>query len=153
MNTFEQKLSAYMEDNGIDAELVLFEESCHSVEEAARAAGTSPENIVKNVCLIGEGRFIVAVVKGEDKVDRSLVAEILGLKKVKIASPEEIMVNSGYPCGGVPSFGFKATFLIDSKVMKKDLVYSGGGSTKSLLLVSPAEIARANGGMVVDIRK
>ena len=153
MNEFEQKLKAFMREKGIVGQHLIFSECCHSVEEAAQAAGTSPENIVKNICLVGDGRFIVAVLKGEDRVDRSAVKNILHLKKVRIASPDEILEYSGYPCGGVPSFGFEATFLVDSRVIKKDIVYSGGGSENSLMIVSPEEIIKANGGLVADIRK
>jgi len=150
---YEQKLKAFMEDNGIDAEYLVFEESCHSVEDAARALGTTADCIVKNICLIGDGKFIVAVLKGEDKVDRSRIKDILKLSKVRIASPEEILERSGYPCGGVPSFGFEAQFLIDSRVMEKEKLYSGGGSTTSLIAITPAAIQRANLGIVADIRK
>ncbi len=153
MKEFEEKLKAFMSEQGIQGTHLVFSNSCHSVEEAARASGTDTENIIKNICLIGDGRLMVAIVKGEDRVDRSLIKEILNLNKVKTASPDEILKNTGYPCGGVPSFGFEALFLIDSRVMEKDLVYSGGGSLNSLLVISPREILRANKGMVADIRK
>ena len=152
-NEFEQKLKAYMVQNGISGDFLEFTESCHSVEDAARALETSPDRIVKNICLIGDNQLIVAVLKGEDRVDRSLVAKILGLNKVKIASPDEIIDKAGYPCGGVPSFGFEAVFLIDSRVMERDMVYSGGGSTTSLLAITPSEIVKANKGVVAHIRK
>lgn len=150
---YEQKLKAFMEDKGINGEFLVFTESCHSVEDAAKALGTTPDSIVKNICLVGDGRLIIAVVKGEDRVDRSRIREMLKLTKVKTASPDEILERSGYPCGGVPSFGFEALFLIDSRVMEKEKVYSGGGTTTSLIAIAPAEIQRANNGIVADIRK
>jgi prolyl-tRNA editing enzyme YbaK/EbsC (Cys-tRNA(Pro) deacylase) len=150
---FEEKLKAFMDAKDIDGKYLNFEDSCHSVEDAARALGTTPDCIVKNICLVGDGRFIVVVLKGEDKVDRSRVKEILNLSKVKIASPDEILELSGYPCGGVPSFGFEAAFLIDTRVLEKDLVYSGGGSTTSLMEITPKEILRANKGIVADVRQ
>lgn len=150
---FEQKLKAFMQERDIDGEHLVFEESCHSVEDAARALGTTPDSIVKNICLIGDGRFIVAVLKGADRVDRSGVKDLLKMSKVKTASPEEILERSGYPCGGVPSFGFEALFLIDSQVMELKKVYSGGGSTISLLAITPEEILRANKGIVANISK
>lgn len=153
MNEFEEKLKTFMVENGIQGEHVVFTECCHSVEDAARAAGTSAENIVKNICLSGGDQLILAILKGEDRVDRSRVAKILDLEKVKTASPDEILERTGYPCGGVPSFGFDAVFLVDSRVLEKELVYSGGGSLNSLLKISPQELLRANKGAVVDIRK
>jgi Cys-tRNA(Pro)/Cys-tRNA(Cys) deacylase len=152
-NEYEEKLQKFISDNGIIGEYLVFQESCHSVEDAARALNTSPESIIKNICLVGEDKFIVAILKGKDRVDRDLVARTLGLSKVKTAPPQEILDRSGYPCGGVPSFGFNAIFLIDPLVMEMDYVYSGGGSTTSLIKITPEEILRANCGSVVRIRK
>lgn len=150
---FEEKLRKYMGDNEIDGEFLVFEETCHSVEDAAQALGTSTDRIIKNICLVGQDKFVVAILKGADRVDRSLVAQALGLNKVKTAAPQEILTRSGYPCGGVPSFGFNAFFLIDPLVMEMSYVYSGGGSTTSLIKIAPEEILRANRGTVIRIRE
>jgi prolyl-tRNA editing enzyme YbaK/EbsC (Cys-tRNA(Pro) deacylase) len=37
--------------------------------------------------------------------------------------------------------------------MEKEVVYSGGGSEKSLVRISPQELQKANQGQVVRIRK
>lgn len=34
-----------------------------------------------------------------------------------LATPGEILEKTGYPCGGTPSFGYQAMFLVDPKVM------------------------------------
>jgi prolyl-tRNA editing enzyme YbaK/EbsC (Cys-tRNA(Pro) deacylase) len=158
MNEYEHKLKAYMNDNGIRGEQLVFEQSCHSVEDAAKAVNTDPENFVKNICMIGpEGGLIVAIVKGEDRASTKRVAKALHIEnsdeRPRVASPDEILKKTGYPCGGTPSFGYEARFLIDPKVMEKEMVYSGGGSENALVKISPAEIQKANKGIVVRIRK
>ncbi|KXG77096.1 aminoacyl-tRNA deacylase [Thermotalea metallivorans] len=154
MGNFEEKLIQYMCHHHIAAKHLTFQESCHSVEEAARAANALPEDLVKNICLIDEhDNLIVAIVKGEDKVDPAKISKLLNIKKPRTAKPEEILEKTGYICGGVPSFGYAAVYLIDAMVMEKDIVYSGGGSQNSLVKISPQELLRANGGKVADIRK
>ncbi|RKD34685.1 aminoacyl-tRNA deacylase [Thermohalobacter berrensis] len=154
MTNFEEKLINYITDNCIEAQHLTFQESCHSVEEAARAVKASPEDLVKNICFIDEqNNLIVAIVKGEDKVDTSKIRKLLNIKKVRPAKPDEILQKTGYICGGVPSFGYEAIYLVDSKVMDKDIVYSGGGSQNALVRISPQELLKANDGQVVDINK
>jgi Cys-tRNA(Pro)/Cys-tRNA(Cys) deacylase len=153
-NPFEEKLKSFMEAKGIQGEHRIFSQSCHSVAEAAAAVGGTPEEIVKNVCLVDEkARFIVAIVKGEDRASASRVAQALGVQKVRTASPAEVLERTGYPAGGTPSFGFEAIFLIDPKVMEKEKVYTGGGSENSLVLIDPRELHRASHGLIVRIRK
>ena len=151
---YEKKLKAFMRENGIDGEHLTFSQSCHSVTEAAEAAGVTPGDFVKSICMVdGEGRLIVGIVKGEDRASTSRVAKILKINTVRIATPDEVFRKTGYPCGGTPSFSYPARFLVDPRVMEKELVYMGGGSETSLVRINPSEIVRVTGGEVVRIRK
>jgi prolyl-tRNA editing enzyme YbaK/EbsC (Cys-tRNA(Pro) deacylase) len=152
--SYEKKLKRFIQDQQISCEHLTFFERCHSVAEAARAAGVTPQVFVKNVCLVDpRGSIVVAIVKGEDRVDTSRVAKVLGVKKVRIATAEEMLEKTGYPCGGTPSFGYPARFLIDERVMEMEAVYSGGGSEYSLTKMRPVDLVRANAGGVIRVRK
>ncbi len=151
---FEVKLKKFIADNKINAEHLSFSQSCHSVAEAALAANVSEEDFVKNICMIdNNGNLIVAIVKGEDRASTSQVAKVLGIERPRIATPEEILEKTGYPCGGTPSFGYAGIFLVDERVMEKQIVYSGGGSQNSLVKISPDELVTANKGRIAKIRK
>jgi prolyl-tRNA editing enzyme YbaK/EbsC (Cys-tRNA(Pro) deacylase) len=154
MSGYEEKLKKFLQDSGIKAEHLSFEQSCHSVEEAAKAANVNKEDIVKNICMVGShGNIITAIVKGEDRASTKRAAKALNIERPRIATPGEILEKTGYPCGGLPSFGYQAIFLIDPKVMEKEIVYSSGGSENSLLKISPKEMQRVNNGLIVRIRK
>ena len=154
MNEYEEKLKRFLIDKNIQCKHLSFNQSCHSVEDAAKAANARAEDFVKNICMLdSDGGLIVAIVKGEDRVSTSLVGKALGIEKPRTATPGEIQQKTGYPCGGTPSFGYHAKFLIDPKVMEKEVVYSGGGSEKSLIKISPLELKRSNGGEIVRVRK
>ncbi len=154
MNAYEDKLKQFIAAGSIEAEHLSFEQSCHSVAEAAAVVGTRPENFVKNICMTDtQGQVIVAIVKGEDRASTSRVAKVLQTERVRTMTPDEMLTKTGYPCGGTPSFGFAATFLIDPRVMQKDEVYTGGGSETALVRVSPQALLRANGGRVVRVRR
>lgn len=154
MKQYEEKLKHYIAANKIQAEHLVFGGLCHSVEEAAEATGAAPEDIVKSICMIDdEGHLIVAIVRGNDRVSRSRVGKVLNINTPRIASQDEVLAKTGFPCGGVPSFGYKATFVIDPTVMEKEVVYTGGGSPHSLLRVSTRELVKANHGMIARVRK
>ena len=154
MNEYEEKLKKFMRDHDIHGEHLSFEESCHSVEEAAKAANANIEEFVKNICMIdSQGNLVVAIVKGEDRASTSRIGEALNTERPRIATPEEILDKTGYPCGGVPSFGYEAMFLIDLKVMEEDVVFTSGGSENSLVKISARELQKANHGRIIRIRK
>jgi Cys-tRNA(Pro)/Cys-tRNA(Cys) deacylase len=154
MDPYEETLITFMRDNTVAGEHLTFDQSCHSVEEAARAVNASPDDFVKSMCMVDQDKnLIVAIVLGEHRASTSRVAKVLGTERPRIAAPEEVLEKTGYPVGGVPPFGFEATFLIDPKVMEKDVVYGGGGSETSLTRISPRELQRANNGQIARVRK
>ena len=154
MDLYEEKLKSFIKGNFIHAEHFSFNQSCHSVEEAAKAANADADEFVKNICMINQkGDLVVAIVKGEDRVSILRVGAILGVDKPRMATPEEILQKTGYPCGGTPSFGYDAIFLIDERVMEKEMVYAGGGSESSLIRISTMELQKTNHGRIVKIRK
>lgn len=154
MNDHENKFKKYLKENNIPAGYLNFAQSCHSVEEAAQAAQANADDFVKNICLIdNDNQLIVAIVKGEDKVSIPKVRDVLNIKKPRPATPAEILEKTGYPCGGTPSFGYPATFLIDARVLEKETVFTGGGTENSLLKITTTELVKTNGGKVVDIKK
>ena len=154
MNIFEQRLQAYLQEQHIQAEHLSFDQPCHSVAEAARAVHASPQELVKNICLLDrEGRLITAIVKGEDRVSVSRIAKTLQREGLRLATAAEILETTGYPCGGTPSFGYPALFLIDPRVMERELVFTGGGSETSLVKIRTAELVRANQGIILRIRQ
>lgn len=153
-NEFHDRLQAFIATHSVKCEHLIFEQSTHSVAEAAHTANVTPEDFIKSVCMVTkDGRIVVAIVKGEDRADRSAVQQFLGLTKLSIASPEVMLAMTGYPAGGTPPFGFDATFLMDERVFEKPVVYGGGGSDRALIRIAPAEMQRVNGARVAMIRK
>lgn len=154
MKAFEAKIKDYIAAHHLQAEHIVLEQSCHSVQEAAIAVQGSADQFVKNICMIDElNRLIVTIVKGEDRASTTRVGKALEIEKPRLANEEEVIERTGYPAGGVPSFGYEALFLIDPKVTEQDVVYTGGGSPFSLIKVAVNEMLRANGGQVTRVRK
>ena len=153
MSGYEDKLRGYITENGIQAEVISFTQSTHSVAEAAAAVGAESEDFVKSICMVTMGgKLVVAIVKGEHRASTSRVAKAMGIPRPRVANPEEILELTGYPVGGTPAFGYDAVFLIDPKVLEKEKVYSGGGSGNALTYMSTDEMHRVNGAKVARLR-
>jgi len=148
---YEDKLKDHIKKNGIGALHLHLSRSCHSAREAALAVGVDTESVVKTICLIDSGKLIACVLCGNDRIDLSEMEKLLHTEKVKLATPHEILKRTGYPCGGVPPFGFEGKFVIDKKVMEKDVIYCGGGSESSLIKISPENLKKANEGIIAEI--
>lgn len=151
---YETKLKHYIAENDIQAEHLTFTQSTHSVAEAAEAVGATAEDFVKSICLVTKtGDVVVAIIKGEDRADRGAVQRLLGLSKLSIASPTEMLEKTGFPAGGTPPFGFAATYVMDERVFERAMVYAGGGSPQALIRITPAELQRVNDAQIGVVRQ
>lgn len=154
MTIYEENLSAYLTRQIPSAEHMVFDQSCHSVADAAQAANASPEDLVKSICMIGgDGALIVAIVRGTDRASTSRVGKALCIDRPRLATPEEILERTNYPCGGTPSFGYSAVFLVDPRVAETQSIITGGGSERSLVRVDTKDMLHANGAQIVRVRK
>ncbi len=150
----EQKLLDFIKNQNIAAEHIVFQTSCHSVEEAAQSANAKPEDFVKNICLIDDSNnLVVAIIPGTKRLDIKKTAVVAQSKKLRFATADEILERTGYPMGGTPSFGYPAAFFIDENVIFKDIVFSGGGSQNSLTKISPREIERVTKAKIANLTK
>ncbi len=150
---FEAKLKVELTRRGVQADHLVFQQSCHSVAEAAQAAGVTPGDFIKSIgCLTEDGRFFLAIVRGVDKVSSTRVGKAVG-SPVRIATPDEVLAFTGYPCGGTPPVGVDIPCLVDPKVLELDELYGGGGSQRTLLHMTSQEMVRTNNGLVVRIRR
>lgn len=97
--------------------------------------------------------LIVAIVKGNNRASTTRVAKSLNIEKPRLANGNEIIEHTGFPPGGVPSFGFQAKFLVDPKVTNMDVIYTGGGSENSLVKINVQDLLRINQGTVIKVSK
>ena len=154
MGTYEDKLQKYISEQNLTGQIYVFEQSCHTVEDAAKALNTTPDRFVKTICMVDDSNnLLVGIVKGEHRLNIQSIAQLLSVKKPRMASPQEIYEKTGYPVGGTPPFGYQAKFFIDQAVMETEEVYGGGGSDMSLVRIAAKELQRANKGTIAIIRK
>jgi Cys-tRNA(Pro) deacylase len=148
-------LAGSIEENAIQANLIKLSVHTPTVEDAAKAVGTSPSQIVKTLLFLVAGEPLVAIASGTSRVDRRTIAAYFGIgrKRVKLAGAEAVLELTGYPVGAVPPFGLKRQIqtLIDPRVLEHAEVYAGGGAIDSLLRISPDEIVRVTGAVVLDL--
>ncbi len=151
---YEEKLKKWMKENHVNAEHLHFENSVHTVEDACREAKAQPDDFVKTICMVTNDRKAIgALVLGSYRASTERAAKILNIERPHVATPEEALEKTGYIVGGTPPFGYEATFLIDTKVLEKSIVYVGGGTPNALVKISTKELQKANGGEIVRVRK
>ena len=148
-------LQTFMTQHGIHGEILHLDTPTPTVETAAHAVGTHPDQIVKSVLFLINGEPVLAIACGTARIDRRVIAAQykVGRKKVKLADPETVFQTTGYPAGAVPPFGYHHPLptLLDPRVLDNNQVYAGAGQENALARLSPEDILRTTQADVVDL--
>ncbi len=82
-------LQAYVDQHGISGEILYLDDRTPTVEIAARAVGTRPEQIAKSILFLIDEQPVLAITCGIAYVERRAIAALYGVgrKRVKLALP------------------------------------------------------------------
>jgi prolyl-tRNA editing enzyme YbaK/EbsC (Cys-tRNA(Pro) deacylase) len=132
-----------------------FEESTHSSAEAAAAIGCDVTQIAKSMLFrTADGRPVLVVTSGSNRVDEKKVATLLG-QKIKRADPDFVLASTGAAVGGVPPVGHLTppmTFL-DQDLRRYETVWAAAGSPNAVFALTPADLERLTAARFADIAK
>ena len=146
-------LQDYINAHAIAADLLRDVGDTPTVLDAARALGVPSEQIIKTLIFLVDGKPVVYITNGPQRVDPRVLARHFGVgrKKVKLADAEAVLRLTGYPAGGVPPFGHKTAMpvLINARVLTLPVVFGGGGDDRTMVRVAPEELVRVTNATVV----
>jgi Ala-tRNA(Pro) deacylase len=118
-----------LERNGIGYE-VLEHAPVYTSEEAAKVRGVELKTGVKALVFkTDKGHFVMGLIAADRKMDLKKLAEVVGTKKLQLASPEEVLKITGCEIGSVHPFGnlHGLRTYMDPSVLENDLVNFNAG--------------------------
>lgn len=146
---------AFLDAEGYSGAIRITEDTIFTVEDASRAVGAPPEEILKSLVLLVDGAPLLALMSGRNRVDLKKVQRLLEARKVRMADAEWVYAYSGFRVGGVPPVGYPDPLpaLLDQDLYDYAVVWAAAGSDHAFFPVSPAELERLTGGRRADLRK
>jgi Cys-tRNA(Pro) deacylase len=155
MHPSAQKVADTARELGLDVEIVECEETTRSAQDAADAIGCQVAHIVKSLLFAVDGEPVMALVSGTNRLDERKLAALRGVgrKKVKRADADTAKAVTGFSIGGVPPFGHKSSLpvYVDQDLTHFEVVWAAAGTPFAVFAITPDELVRASGGMVVDL--
>jgi Cys-tRNA(Pro) deacylase len=147
-----ERVAAFLRKAGAEARLEELESGAATAEDAARAAGCTPDCIVKSLVVMCDGRPVLTLLPGDRRVDTRKIAAAAGARKARLADAAEVESATGFVPGGVAPFPLPRIdqVLIDQTLLAHDLVWIGAGSPMHLAALRPAELVRLSGARPLD---
>jgi Cys-tRNA(Pro) deacylase len=157
MHPSAQKVADAARELGLDVEIVEFEQTTRSAQEAADAIGCQVAQIVKSLCFVVNGRATIALVSGANQLDERKLAALAGVgrKQVKRADADTVKVATGFSIGGVPPFGHASPLpvYVDEDLLQFDVIWAAAGTPFAVFAIAPDKLVKRCGGTAVDLKK
>ena len=149
------RVRAFLDQAGYAGVIHFTDDTIFTVEDASRAVGAPPEEILKSLLLLVDGEPVLALLSGVNRVDLRKVQRLRGARKVRMADADWVFAYSGFRVGGVPPVGYPTRLpaLLDEDLYRYPVVWAAAGTDHSFCPVSPEELERLTGGGRADIRK
>lgn len=147
-----ERVAVFLRKAGAEARLEEFGSDAATAEEAARAAGCTPDRIVKSLVVICDGRPVLTLLPGDRRVDTRKIAAAAGARKARLADATEVEDATGFAPGGVAPFPLPRIdrVFIDQTLLTHDIVWVGAGSPTHLAVLRPAELVRLSRASPLD---
>lgn len=145
----------FLENKGIQHELVPLDMNIKNAKEAAEALGLELCEIAKCLVFKIEESPVLIIIPGNKKVDFTKLENLLGKKEIKMADTETIFNVSEFSIRATPPVGLKENLstIIDEQILEKEITYSSGGEANIILKIKSQDLIMATKASVADITK
>ncbi|MDZ5721066.1 YbaK/EbsC family protein, partial [Bacillus sp. SXabc123] len=124
-------------------DVMEFETSSATVEQAAETIGVMPARIAKTLSFRGEGdQAMLIVAAGDAKIDNKKFRQTFGFK-ARMLSPDEVLEQTGHEIGGVCPFGLAHDLevYLDISLKRFETVFPACGSRNSAIELTLEELS------------
>ncbi len=140
-------------ERGLPIQVLRYPAGTRTAQDAARAVGCDVSQIVKSLVFVADGRVVIALVSGADRLDTGRLAAVLSAGEVRRANADEAREATGFAIGGIPPLGHatEVPVVIDEHLLEHDTVWAAAGLPDAVFAVSPSALARAAGARLAAV--
>ncbi|MDA9786944.1 YbaK/EbsC family protein [Pontimonas sp.] len=140
------------ETAGLDLTILEHTERTHTAQEAADAVGAPVGAIVKSLVFLAEGKPLLVLASGPNRVDTVALGERLGTVLDK-ADADTVKLATGYSIGGVPPVGHPQPLVtvMDEDFFALTELWAAAGSAFAVFSVTPDRLRELTNARVLRI--
>ncbi len=153
MHPSARKVAEALRALGVETEVVEFPQGTRTAQDAAAAIGTTVGQIVKSLLFLADGKPVLALVSGSNRLDVWKLGRLVGAGRVERADADTVRAITGYAIGGVPPVGHSRPLpiFLDQDLFRYDVVYAAAGTPQAVFAIAPSRLREITGAQVADL--
>jgi prolyl-tRNA editing enzyme YbaK/EbsC (Cys-tRNA(Pro) deacylase) len=148
-----ERVVAALEAGGVRTDVRRFDDPVPTAAAAAAALGCEVGAIANSLVFDADGAPLLVLASGAHRVDTGKVAALLGVTRVRRATPEFVLAATGQEVGGVAPVGHPAQLrtVVDDDLAGFPVLWAGGGDHHTMFSVTYDDLVRITGGQTAAI--
>jgi prolyl-tRNA editing enzyme YbaK/EbsC (Cys-tRNA(Pro) deacylase) len=138
---------------GASGRVVELADAVRTAADAAAALGCEVAAIANSLVFMADGEPVLILTSGAHRVDTAHVANLLGVGRLRRATPDQVRTATGQPIGGVAPVGHPQPVrtLVDVALREFPVVWAAGGIPHAVFPTTFEELVRITGGEPVTV--
>lgn len=113
--------------------------------------GLALEDSVSTIIMKAENDFIAVIRRDDCRLDSGKIRKLLGVKSLRMASPEEFTNLTHLPLGAARVYNPGLKTLLDQRLFKKEYLTGGTGNFTCSFRYKSADLKKIPGSGIADI--
>jgi len=143
-----------LQEYGLENNVVIFDNSTKTAQEAADQIGVEIGQIGKSIILKLNNEPVIVIVSGENKISIEKLEKLIG-ERIEKADADFVYEKTGFSIGGVPPFGHKEKIkhiFLDEDLLNYQEIWCAAGTPFSVFKISPQRLIKITQAKLVNIK-
>lgn len=140
---------------GAAGDVIELADSASTAALAAELLGVDVGQIANSLVFVADGKPVMVLTSGANRVDTKKVAALLGAAKVGRADADTVEAATGFAIGAVSPVGHATPLpvLIDTDLEQYDDIWAAAGSAHAVFKTRYVELIQLSGARPADVRR
>ena len=134
-------------------QIQVLKDTARTAKDAANALNCEEGAIVKSLVFKAETKFLICLVSGDKRCSLNKLKNILNIKDVSMAHPDDVKKITGYTIGGVSPVGHlnQLKIFIDNNLERFTKVFAAAGHPNCVFEIDFNKLTQLTNGEKKDI--
>jgi prolyl-tRNA editing enzyme YbaK/EbsC (Cys-tRNA(Pro) deacylase) len=150
-----QTIQDFLSAQNIPAQVIELPDSTRTADDAAKAIGCRPAQIVKSLIFKTKHTHkpILVLASGPNRVNEKLIAQAVN-EEITKADADFVREKTGFAIGGIPPLGHKEKIetYIDADLLTHEILWAAAGTPHAVFSIYSTFLQSLTQGIILSIK-